>query len=182
MFEKMAGEQAILVLRTARDDGTLHPAGFSQLKFEMSSAAGRTTTKWTSRPWRSPCRTISSPGRSNLIHWRMKHAEIGGSPRRGRNSHIDIPNAQSSPVRGISPWPGMRRSPVIPSTPISSVPIFQADFSTFAGDSGGPAFLADSRHKDSADERRWYWESSFRRFARTKRPSFLMKSERFMSR
>ncbi len=145
ILEKATGDEVLLVLRRARGDGTFERSDFPMRIRENGKP------RWTSHP-AEDCAAIavtlppnmaidpipfeSLAVERDLLDLRLHvgtPALVLGYPTRFEANDAGFPVARQA---GIASHP---------LTPVASNRTFLADFTTFAGDSGGPVFVADSR-------------------------------------
>lgn len=145
ILEKATGDEVLLVLRRARGDGAFERSDFPVRIREDGKP------RWTSHP-AEDCAAIavalppnmaidpipfeSLAVEEDLLDLRLHigtPALVLGYPTRFEANDAGFPVARQA---GIASHP---------LTPVASNRTFLADFTTFAGDSGGPVFVADSR-------------------------------------
>jgi hypothetical protein len=149
VFERMGGEQAILVLRTVHGDGS-----FTRRDFPVKIRNG-VEPLWTHHPKMDVAvlpvalpddilaRPIDFDSLADEAALKSAGVHVGGEvlvltyPMRNEANLAGFALARHASIASY------------PLMPIRLVDGFKLDFNTFAGDSGGPAFMSDPRHKEA---------------------------------
>lgn len=151
VFQKMSGDKAIIVFRKAQADGT-----YTRFDREVKVRDGDKPL-WTQNPdydiavlpMDIPDKVVIAPISFDSLADEQTLKQSGihigsdllvlGYPLRVEANGAGFPIARHGSIAGYPLWPVKKQVK------------FLIDFTTFAGDSGGPVFIADPREKDKGE-------------------------------